>query len=633
MVLAYDAEIFSQSSSSSHTSHTLPTLALEKICQSFGLSTFERDILLLCAGVELDASFGSLIADIQGDSQRNYPTFSLALAVLESAYWGALTPESPLRKWQLIEIGGGNTLTTSPLRIDEKILHYLTGIYHLDSRLKGIATLVNTQEQLVPSHQQLAMQMVNTWYLAAPEQKILPILQLCGKDSASQRAIASIICSKINFLTYIIGVELLPNETENLNSVKSLWEREFTLNNAALLLEWDNYDGNDPKQERAINQFIETIQAPVIIISQERRRQRHRSIITFDVDSPTSTEQRLLWQQSLKEFAPDISSEVENLVSHFNLSTPAIRSVCLKARSIGKEKGEGEEIKFSTSHTILWDICRTQARPRLDELAQRMDSGAEWDDLVLPAMEKQVLRDAADQLRQRTKVYEEWGFGGKGKRGLGISALFAGGSGTGKTMAAEVLAQEMRLDLYRIDLSAVVSKYIGETEKNLGRVFDAAETGGVILLFDEADAIFGKRSEVKDARDRHANMEVAYLLQRMEAYPGLSILTTNLKNSIDQAFLRRIRFIVQFPFPDATQRAEIWRRVFPKNTPTQGLDERKLARLNVAGGNIRNIALNAAFIAAQAGEVVQMQHILQAAKSEYTKMERPLTDNEVKDWV
>ena len=624
-----EGEIFSQSS---HTSHTLPTLALEKICQSFGLSTFERDILLLCAGVELDASFGSLIADIQGDSQHNYPTFSLALAVLESAYWGALTPESPLRKWRLIEIGGGNTLTNSPLRIDEKILHYLTGIYHLDSRLKGIATLVNTEEQLVPSHQQLAMQMVNTWYLAAPEQKILPILQLCGKDSASQRAIASTICSKIDFLTYTISVELLPNETENLNSVKSLWEREFTLNNAALLLEWDNYDGNDPKQERAINQFIETIQAPVIIISQERRGQRHRSIITFDVDSPTSTEQRLLWQQSLKEFAPDISEEVENLVSHFNLSTPAIRSVCLKARSIEREEEEGEVFSQS-SHTLLWDIGSTQARPRLDELAQRMDSAAEWDDLVLPAMEKQVLRDAADQLRQRTKVYEEWGFGGKGKRGLGISALFAGGSGTGKTMAAEVLAQEMRLDLYRIDLSAVVSKYIGETEKNLGRVFDAAETGGVILLFDEADAIFGKRSEVKDARDRHANMEVAYLLQRMEAYPGLSILTTNLKNSIDQAFLRRIRFIVQFSFPDAHQRAEIWRRVFPKNTPTEGLDARKLARLNVAGGNIRNIALNAAFIAAQAGEIVRMQHILQAAKSEYTKMERPLTDAEIKGWV
>lgn len=214
-----------------------------------------------------------------------------------------------------------------------------------------------------------------------------------------------------------------------------------------------------------------------------------------------------------------------------------------------------------------------------------------------------------------------------------MSALFAGASGTGKTLAAEVLANELQLDLYRIDLSAVVSKYIGETEKNLGRVFDAAEVGGVILLFDEADSLFGKRSDVKDSHDRYANMEVSYLLQRMEAYRGLSVLTTNLKNSIDQAFLRRIRFIVQFPFPDAAQRSLIWQRVFPKQTPTQGLDFAKLAKLNVAGGTIRNIALNSAFIAAEAGEAIQMQHILQAARNEYTKLERPLTDVEVKGWL
>ena len=627
-------------SSSPFSPDSLP--ALEKICQSFGLSAFERDVLLLCAGVELDASFASVCADIQSDPQRNYPTFSLALSLLEESYWGALTPDAPLRKWRLIEIGSGNALTTSPLRIDEQILHYLTGIHHLDSRLAGIGTPVKTKEQLVPSHWQLAMQMANTWYLAAQETEILPILQLCGRDVASQRAIASATCSQINLIPYSIGVELLPNETGNLNLVKSLWEREFALSNTALLLECDNQDSNDSKQERAIAQFIESIQAPVIIISQERRRQRHRPIVAFDVDSPTSDEQRSLWHQALNQLTPDISSEVENLVSHFNLSAPAIRSVCLKAKSM-REAGAQEIISspssplpispFPFSHVHLWDICRSQARPRLNELAQRMDSSADWDDLVLPEIEKQVLRDAADQLKQRTKVYEEWGFGGKSKRGLGISALFAGASGTGKTMAAEVLAREMRLDLYRIDLSAVVSKYIGETEKNLGRVFDAAEVGGAILLFDEADAIFGKRSEVKDSRDRHANMEVAYLLQRMESYPGLSILTTNLKNAIDQAFLRRIRFIVQFPFPDANQRAEIWRRVFPKNTPTEGLDEWKLARLNVAGGNIRNIALNAAFIAAQAGQIVQMQHLLQAAKSEYTKMERPLTDVEVKGWV
>jgi SpoVK/Ycf46/Vps4 family AAA+-type ATPase len=206
-------------------------------------------------------------------------------------------------------------------------------------------------------------------------------------------------------------------------------------------------------------------------------------------------------------------------------------------------------------------------------------------------------------------------------------------SGTGKTMSSEVLAKELQLDLYRIDLSSVVSKYIGETEKNLRRVFDAAESGATILLFDEADALFGKRSDVKDSHDRYANMEVAYLLQRMESYQGLAIMTTNLKDTIDTAFLRRIRFVVKYAFPDASQREEIWKRVFPKDTPREGLDYGKLAKLNVAGGNIRNIALNAAFIAADAEEAVMMKHIKAAAQSEYIKLERALADSEVKGWV
>jgi SpoVK/Ycf46/Vps4 family AAA+-type ATPase len=251
---------------------------------------------------------------------------------------------------------------------------------------------------------------------------------------------------------------------------------------------------------------------------------------------------------------------------------------------------------------------------------------------VLPELQRQILRDIAAHVRQRSRVYETWGFASKSARGLGISALFAGASGTGKTMAAEVLANELRLDLYRIDLSQIVSKYIGETEKNLRRVFDAAEEGGATLLFDEADALFGKRSEVKDSHDRYANIEVGYLLQRMEAYRGLAILTTNLKKSLDVAFLRRIRFVVQFPFPDAPQRAEIWRHIFPAETPTEGLDIPLLSRLSVAGGNIRNIALHAAFLAADARTPVRMSHILRAARTEYAKLEKPLTGAETEGW-
>jgi SpoVK/Ycf46/Vps4 family AAA+-type ATPase len=214
-----------------------------------------------------------------------------------------------------------------------------------------------------------------------------------------------------------------------------------------------------------------------------------------------------------------------------------------------------------------------------------------------------------------------------------VTALFTGESGTGKTLAAEVIANDLGLDLYRIDLSSVVSKYIGETEKNLKQVFDAAEEGGVLLLFDEADALFGKRSEVRDSHDRYANIEVGYLLQRMEAYEGLAILTTNLKSSLDKAFQRRLRFIVNFPFPDVAQREAMWNRVFPSDTPTKGLDARRLAQLNVTGGNIRNIALNAGFLAASSTRTVDMGHMLQAARLEANKIERPLSDAETRGWV
>jgi len=231
------------------------------------------------------------------------------------------------------------------------------------------------------------------------------------------------------------------------------------------------------------------------------------------------------------------------------------------------------------------------------------------------------------------KVYEQWRFAERGRRGLGLGALFSGPSGTGKTLAAEVIASELQLDLYRIDLSAVVSKYIGETEKNLKHVFDAAETGGVLLLFDEADALFGKRAEVKDSHDRYANIEVGYLLQRMESFQGLAVLTTNVKSTLDKAFQRRLRFTIDFPFPDAGQRAAIWTRAFPKQAPTADLNPARLASLNMAGGSIRNIAINAAFLAAEQGTGVSMAHVLLATRAEAAKVERPVVESEIRGWV
>ncbi len=605
--------------------------ALDRLCTIFGLSDFERDLLLLCAGVELDASFPILCAAACGNAQRTYPTFGLAMTIFDGMHWGAFTPGGALRRWKLIEVGSGSELMSSPLRIDERILHYLMGIQHLDERLLGIVEPVGATSDLVPSHTQVSEKMTAAWWLEINDFLKLPILQLCGNEVASKRPIAALACHYVGLDLYAIPAYALPTTPNDLKQFKLLWEREVALASCALLIDCDDLEGADAAREGTIAYLCEWMRSPVIITTTERKRSRLRPLLVFDIERPTTKEQYTIWEQALDDTSESINVEVDNLVSQFNLSVPVIQAACSQA-SVQWRQIEELEATEDFNH-LLWDTCRAQARPKLDDLAQRIDCAASWFDLVLPESQVQVLKDVAMQVKQRAKVYERWGFGGKSKRGLGISALFAGVSGTGKTMAAEVVARELRLDLYRIDLSAVVSKYIGETEKNLGRVFDAAELGGVVLLFDEADALFGKRSEVKDSHDRHANVEVSYLLQRMESYRGLSILTTNLKSSLDQAFLRRIRFITQFPFPDSIQRAEIWRRIFPKSTPTEGLDYQKLGQLNVAGGNIRSIALNAAFLAADANDSVTMYYMLQAAKSEYIKLERTLTDTEVKGWV
>ena len=615
-------------------SGTSSPFPLDMLCTTFGLSLFERDILLLCAGMELDCTFPQACADAQGDPSSAYPTFGLALAAMPDAHWSAITPDAPLRHWRLIEVGTGSGLTTSILRIDERVLHYLAGVHNLDERLVGMVEPLRMLEytDLVPSHQALVERLAGVWQ-QVEARSALSVVQLCGGEAAGKREIAAAACVALGLNLNVISAGFIPVVPAELDALIRLCEREAALGKSALMVDCDDVDMNDTARRMVINQMMERTNGPLIITTQEPLQMRHRPVITIDVDKPTSSEQRKIWESALGSVTSDLNSNVDALVSQYSMGARAIHNACADALGCTASSDAVNPNDLNGLGGLLWDACRVQARPRLDNLAQRIEPVATWDDLVLPGMQRQTLLEIAVHVKERAKVYESWGFAAKSSGGLGISALFSGVSGTGKTMAAEVLANELQLDLYRIDLSQVVSKYIGETEKNLRHVFDAAEEGGAILLFDEADALFGKRSEVKDSHDRYANIEVSYLLQRMEAYRGLAILTTNMKSAVDTAFLRRIRFIVNFPFPDAKQRMRIWEGIFPKSTPTDGLDMEKLARLNIAGGNIRNIALNAAFLAADAGGEVRMEHLLRAARSEYVKMEKPLTDSEIKGWV
>jgi SpoVK/Ycf46/Vps4 family AAA+-type ATPase len=352
---------------------------------------------------------------------------------------------------------------------------------------------------------------------------------------------------------------------------------------------------------------------------------------------PNYEVRRALWQTEIAAACLSVdASTVSTLANHFKHSAEQIGAAVESARQ-----------------ALEWRATANQ-RPSSDDAAQelmraaRMQSGAElasltaklrpiyvWSDIVLPQDSLEQLKEICQRVAHSHDVLENGGFGKKLSAGKGVAVLFAGPSGTGKTMAAEVIANELGLDLFRIDLSMVVSKYIGETEKNLERIFAAATRSNSVLLFDEADALCGKRSEVRDAHDRYANIEISYLLQKMEQYEGITILTTNLRGNLDEAFVRRLAFTVHFPFPEEADRLQIWKQIWPEETNLDPkLDFRALAKhFKLSGGNIKNIALSTAFLAAAESRPVYMSDILHSTRREYEKVGKVLSAAEIEATV
>ncbi|MDB5034125.1 MAG: ATPase central domain protein [Chlorobi bacterium] len=593
-----------------------PPPAAVTLSRRFGLSRFELDLLLLCAAMELDTRIASLCARAQDNPGRPYPTFALALALFDEPAWDAISPERPLRYWRLIEIHqpGTQPLTTSPLRADERIVSFIKGLNYLDDRLDPLIAPLDAAPPVSPSQME-AVELI-TSRLRSTDGDGPPVIQLVGADSPSKQGVAASVAAAFNIHLYKLPVGLLPTQAAELETLARLWQRESTLLPIALYLDAGDMEPGAPSDGKTppVNRFIARAGTLIFLDTRDLISSLPRTTVTLDIARPTPPEQRAAWLSAL---GPDGEELADSLAGQFNLNLGEIDQIIA---------GIGNETPAAERNDRVWGSCLIRTRPRLDALAQRIDARATWDDIVIPETEALMLRQIAAQVGQRSKVYDEWGFRGKMNRGLGINALFAGESGTGKTMAAEVIANDLRLNLYRIDLSAVVSKYIGETEKNLRRLFDAAEDGGAILFFDEADALFGKRSEVKDSHDRYANIEINYLLQRIESYGGLAILATNMKSALDAAFMRRLRFIISFPFPGQPERREMWRKILPAETPTDGLDFERLAKLNLTGGSISNVAINAAFLAARDNSPVTMPHILSSARAEFRKLDRPASE-------
>jgi ATPase family associated with various cellular activities (AAA) len=599
---------------------------LVELARLFELNDFDLSVLLLCLAPEIDRKYEKLYAYLQNDVMRKWPTLDLALDLnctsLEErlACRERLLATMPLLLNQLVtfapETGDGHaSLLSRPLRLDDRIAAYLLDADVLDEAIAGFTQMVTPSatmdDLLVPEELRFRLLRLRD----ADERVCL----FAGPRGSGRKLGAEALCSLSgrNLLVAQVPQALAAGAITPRIAAKLV--REAALRNALLYLDGAEALLPDDKlpSRQALLDALEKSSGQAILGSTQNWNETlgdlREPISTLPFSLPDHTIRHVLWSR----FAPELDpQEASALAAKFQFTGGRIRSAVAQARRFS---GDGD-----MTVDDLYQSCRAQSVSRLTSTARRVVPLYRWEDICLPTEGLSHLREICAHMNYRRHVFGEWRFDNKMSLGKGISALFVGAPGTGKTMAAEVIAQELRLDLYKVDLSCVVSKYIGETEKNLGRVFDEADQSNGILFFDEADALFGRRSEVKDSHDRYANIEIDYLLQRMEEYEGIIILASNFQRNIDEAFRRRLRFLIEFPLPDEKYRARIWRNVFPQETPlSDDIDFAFLAhKFKLAGGSIRNIALSAAFLAAQEDQIVGMHHVIRATRRELRKQGR-----------
>ncbi|MGA1841675.1 MAG: AAA family ATPase [bacterium] len=627
-------------------------LALPRLSRLFGLSPFEEQSVLICLAPELNRKYKKLYAYLQDDMTRKNPSPDLILSLLCTTQEeimiarSCFLPQAPLIKKGIIQIMEDSQYPHPPLlwrslKLDDRIVNFLLGINVPDSRIESFSKLILPKADIseAPISQESKTQLITLTkrhFAQSNEQPRSLILYLYGPYGSGRQSLAEAICKEINLPLIISDMEELLARDLPFEDALRLIFREAMLQPAAIYLKGIHpLLGAEEKHhlhlkiiERAIDEF-----SLLTFLAGEKNWEpgalfTGNTFVKVPFQAPEFAAQTELWKEMTNgrfQFSPEV--DFNEFTSKFRFTPGQIKDALSAAQNLALLQDPDEpEITMQD----LYQGCRAQCNQKLGSLAQKIIPHYTWEDIVLPGDTLQQLHAICNQMKYKHLVYGKWGFGQKLSLGKGLHALFSGPSGTGKTMAAEIIANNLQLDLYKIDLSSVVSKYIGETEKNLSRIFYEAESSNAILFFDEADALFGKRSEVKDAHDRYANIEIGYLLQKMEEYEGISILATNLRRNIDNAFLRRLHFLVEFPFPDEKYRYQIWKKIFPKDAPIhKNIDFTFLSdHLKITGGNIKNIAVNAAFMAAGNSGSITMEHIIQSTMQEYKKIGRPYVRSE-----
>ncbi len=653
------------------------TLRLDRLECLFGLSNLERDILLVCLLPELDGRYRRLFGYLQDDASRTRPTVELVLQILHplapqaGVGRSAFDKGSPLLAHRLLVLGddvqGDEPLSMRSVRLDDRIANYLLGSDAPDGRLADVMSQPGSafdwaQLMIDPAFGESLKHLADWWQLHCQGYPAGAALFLHGPYGSGRLKAARAFATATETPLLVIDVDKALRASTGWQQIVDLGYREVALREAALY--WDGceilLDRDQPAPGGAslrdrwdyLVAVAEEYMGLTFLSSRTAWDPAGRFLVNpflrLDFPMPGYALRRQLWEthlpppEAFADPAPDRTVLAELLANGFQLTEGQIIDVLATARGLATQRDPYHPRLTSDD---LYAGCRRQSGRRLITMARRIEPRTEltFNDLILPTPNERQLQELRARIRHHHRVYSGLGFERRLSLGKGLIALFTGSSGTGKTMAAELLAREQGVDLYKVDLSAVVSKYVGETEKNLNRVFAEAEDSNAIIFFDEADALFGKRGEVKDARDRWANMEINYLLQRVEEYAGVVILASNLRQNIDEAFMRRIHVIVEFPFPDAEARFRIWRGMFPMalNRPPDN-DLRALAeRFQLSGGSLKNIVIDAAFRALADAEAelpaISLRHLVVATAREYQKLGKPITKGEFSEafyaWV